>query len=67
MSTVIIIMMNLKKKTKPMGPNVISALGTVPKDLEWELGELEIRRPAEIIQTTALSRSIRILRKVVVT
>ena len=45
-------------------PIVIGALGTVPKALEKDLGELEIRGIIETIQTTVLLGSARILRRV---
>ena len=45
-------------------PVVIGTLGTVPKGLERGLEELEIRERIEIIETTALLRSTRILRRV---
>ena len=45
-------------------PIVIGALGIIPK--EWVKGpeDLEIREQGETIQTTALLRSARILRRV---
>ena len=46
---------------------VIGALGTVPKDLVLGLEDLEIRGRVETIQTTALLRSARILRRVLET
>ena len=45
-------------------PIVISDQGTVTKGLVKGLEELEIRTQVETIQTTAQSRSARILRKV---
>ena len=48
-------------------PIVIGALGMVPKGLERSLEELEIRGRIETIQTTALLRSARILRRVLET
>ena len=45
-------------------PSVSGALGTVTKILVQGLDELEIRGWVDIIQTTALLRSARILRKV---
>ena len=45
-------------------PIVIGALGTIPKRLVKGLEELEIKGHVEIIQTTALLRSARILRRV---
>ena len=46
---------------------VIGALGTVTKILIKGLEDLEIRRQVETIQTTALLRSAKILRKVLET
>ena len=43
---------------------VIGALGTVTKGLVQGPEDLEIREQVETIQTTALSRSARILRRV---
>ena len=43
---------------------VIGALGTIPKGLIKRLEDLEIRGQVETIQTTALLRSDRILRRV---
>ena len=43
---------------------VIGVLGTVPRDLEKGLEELEFRGQIETIQTTALLRSAIILRRV---
>ena len=51
---------NMRAKVIPI---VVGALGTVPKSLE----ELEIRGRIETIQTTALLRSVRILRRVLET
>ena len=48
-------------------PIVIDTLGTVPKGLERELEELKIGRWFEIIQTTALIKMARILRRVLET
>ena len=45
-------------------PIVIVALGTITKGLVLDLEDLEIRGRVEIIQTTALLRSARILRRV---
>ena len=45
-------------------PIVIGALGTIPKELVKGLDDLEIRGQVETIQTTALLRSARILRRV---
>ena len=46
---------------------VIDALGAIPKGLVKEQEELEIRGQVETIQTTALLRSARILRRVLET
>ena len=43
---------------------VVGAHGTVPKGLEKRLEKLEIRRRIKSIQTIALLRSARILRRV---
>ena len=48
-------------------PIEISALGTLPKGLEKELEDSEIRERAETIQTIALLRFFRILRRVLET
>ena len=48
-------------------PIVIGALGTVTKGLVQGLEDLEIREQVEIIQTIALLRSARVLRKVMET
>ena len=48
-------------------PIVIGALGTIPEGFERTLEELEIGGRAEIIQTTALLRWVRILRRVLET
>ena len=48
-------------------PIVIGALGRVTKGLIMGLEELEIRDRVETIQTTALLRSARILRRVLET
>ena len=48
-------------------PIVIDVLGTVTKGFIQELEDLEIRRRVETIQTTALLRSARILRRVLET
>ena len=48
-------------------PVVIGALGTVIKGLVQGLEDLEIRGRVEIIQTTALLRLTRILRRVLLT
>ena len=45
-------------------PIVIGALGTVTKGLIKGLKNLETRKQVETIQTTALLRSVRILRSV---
>ena len=44
-------------------PIVAGALGMIPKELESELGQLEIEGKIETIQTTALLRSATILRR----
>ena len=46
---------------------VFDVLGMVPKGLEKRLEELEIRGRIETIQTTAVLRSARILRRVLET
>ena len=46
---------------------VVSALGTVTRSLKKRLGELEIKGKIETIQTTALLRLARILRRVLET
>ena len=48
-------------------PIVINALGTVTKGLVQRLDDLEIREREETIQTIALLRSARILRKILET
>ena len=48
-------------------PIVIGVLGTVTKELVKGLEELEIRKQVETIQTTALLRLARILRRVLET
>ena len=48
-------------------PIVVGALGTVLKSLETGLSELKIWETIKTIQTTALLRSARILRKVLET
>ena len=48
-------------------PIVIGAIGTVNKRLVRELEDSEIRGQVETILTTALLRSARILRRVLVT
>ena len=48
-------------------PIVIGALGTVPKGLEKNLSELEIKGRIETIQTTALLKSARIIIRVLET
>ena len=55
---------NMKGKVVPI---VIGALGTVPKALGKNLGELDIRGRIETIQTTALLGSARIPRRVLET
>ena len=56
------------RKLQSINPMVIKivmgTLGTVPKDLEKGLEELEIGGRIEIIQITALLRSARILRRI---
>ena len=42
---------------------VIGSLGTIPKGLVKELEDLEVREPLEIIQTTVLLRSAKILKR----
>ena len=51
----------------PVMPIVSCALGTVTKGLERGLEDLEIRERTGIIQTTALSRSVRILWRILKT
>ena len=53
-------LLNMKATVIPI---VIGALGTVPRGLGKGLEDLEIRRQVEIIQTTALLRSVRTLRR----
>ena len=48
-------------------PVVIGAHGTISKELVKGLEDLKIRGQADTIQTTALFRSARILRKVLET
>ena len=48
-------------------PIVIGALGTVTEGLVQRLEDLEIKGRVETIQTTAILRSARILRRVLVT
>ena len=48
-------------------PIVIGGLGTVTKGLVKGLEDLEITERVEIVQTTALFRSVRILRRVLET
>ena len=55
---------NMKVTVKPI---VIGALGTIPEGLVKGLEDLEIRRQEEMIQSTALLRSVRILRRVLET
>ena len=52
---------NMRVKVIPI---VIGALGTVPKGLERSLNELEIKGRIDTIQTTALLKSARIIRRV---
>ena len=58
----------LKKKLSNMTmtviPIVIGVLGTIPKGLKTEIEDMKIRGQVETIQTTALLRLARILRKV---
>ena len=58
---------NLRKMKVTDIPTVISTLGTVTKGLVQGLGDLEITGRVETIQITALSRSARILRRVLET
>ena len=46
---------------------VIGALGTIPKGLEKSLSKLRIKGRIETIQTTALLKSARIIRRVLET
>ena len=55
---------NMKVRVIPI---VIGALGTVTKGLVQGLEDLEMRGRVETIQTTELSRSSRILRRVLET
>ena len=48
-------------------PIVIGTLGTIPKSFVKGLEDLKIRGQEETIQTTALLRSARILRRVLET
>ena len=48
-------------------PIVIGALGTITKGLLKSLGDLEVGRRVETIQTTALLRTARIVRRVLET
>ena len=48
-------------------PIVVGTLGTIPKGLVKGLKDLEIRGQVEVIPTTALARSLRILRRVLET
>ena len=45
-------------------PIMVSALGTITKELVKRLEDLEIRGQVEIIQNTTLFRSAQILRRV---
>ena len=45
-------------------PIVVGALGMIQKDLEKKLGKLEIRARIKTIQTKAVLKSARILRRV---
>ena len=56
-----------RKKTFKVIPIVVGGLGTVPKSLGKIEEELEIRGRIETIQTTALLKSARILRRVMET
>ena len=51
----------------PVIPIIVEARRKVTKGFIQELEDLEICRPVEAIQTTALFRSVRILRRVLVT
>ena len=80
---IIIIIKKAKRETKYMNlaserrklcnmkvmviPILIGTLRTVPKSLQRRLGKLEISGLIETIQTTALLRSARILRRVLET
>ena len=55
---------NMRVKVIPI---VVIYFRMVPKDSEKRLDELEIRGKLEIIQTTALLRSARIVRRVLET
>ena len=57
----------LWKTREKVIPSVIGALGTVSKGLKNELEDLKIRGRIETIQTTALLRSARIMRRVLET
>ena len=48
-------------------PNVIGAFGTITKGLLMGLEDMEVGGRAETIQTTALLRTARILRRVLET
>ena len=48
-------------------PIVVGALGTIPKGLVKGLKDIEIREQVGAIQTTALLRSVRMLRRVLET
>ena len=63
----IMIIMRAKKQWHMkvmMKPIITSVLGTIPKGLVKGLEDLEIREQVETIQTTALLRSTRILRRI---
>ena len=48
-------------------PIIIGALGTIPKELVKGLENFKVRGQVETIQITALLRSARILRRILVT
>ena len=58
---------NYNNDNKKVIPIVIGALDTVTKGLVQGLVDLEIRGRVETIKTTALLRSARILRRVLLT
>ena len=47
-----------------MLPIVLCALGSIPKNLDRVIGDLEIRGQAEVTRTMELLRSARILNRV---
>ena len=57
----------LKKRTMEYGGDVIGALGKITPKLVKPLEELEIREQVKAIQIKALLRSVRILRRILVT